>query len=111
MDDKPLFYAHAADFAQVVRDAPQVDLPSPTAGQLRRNLNPHLGHCTEEITNLRKILEEFQTGDMGLKSESPLGDVVMAMMKTCGVGRHVSKLLPFCKAVYDVLVLDTSKLV
>ena len=64
-------------------------LPSYAACHLRRNLNLH--GTAEEITDLQSILVEYT------ESECSLCGLVKAMMITEGVGRHVSKLLPFRK--------------
>ena len=73
-----------------------MELQSPTASQLRRKLNlPSRG---VEITNLKSILMEYQAKvAVGPKPDDWLVPLVKAMMLTQGVGRHVTKLLPFRK--------------
>ena len=70
-----------------------VDLNREASLELRQNLN--LLSSRSESTSLKGILVEYSTkctdADVGLI------DLVTAMMLTQGVGRYVTKLLPFCK--------------
>jgi hypothetical protein len=86
----PLPSAQEIDLKEVSARFPPVILPSSSASQLRRNLR--LPSRNEEITNLKSILDEYScTPDL----QPLLCVLVTAMMKTQGVGRYVSNLLPF----------------
>ena len=75
---------------------PDATLESPRAGQLRNMLGmPSSG---AEITSLKHILEMYvDTVSEGTSPDEWLVKLVRAMMLTEGVGRYVSKLLPFRK--------------
>ena len=85
-------YTKSLDLKEVSARFPPVILPSSSASQLRRNLR--LPSRNEEITNLKSILDEYsRIPDL----QPSLRVLVTAMMKTQGVGRYVSNLLPFRK--------------
>ncbi len=61
--------------------------------QLRHSLG--LSFFAEE-GNLRRILDEWYNNYFGRPS---LAELVKALMVTPGLGRHVSRLVPYCKFV------------
>ena len=79
------------DFSVVNHDL-EVPLSVSTATNLLQHLKIDQHSITEGTTNLKSLLEEC------CRQQKSLFDVVRAMMVTPGVGRHVSRLLPFCKS-------------
>ena len=79
------------DFSFVNHDL-EVPLSASTATNLLQHLKIDQHSITEGTTNLKSLLEEC------CRQQKSLFDVVRAMMVTPGVGRHVSRLLPFCKS-------------
>lgn len=85
-----------SDKQSVVANLPDVILDSPRALQLRQQLKiPFSG---TEITSLKLLLEMYlATVPDSTKPKEWLIPLVQGMMLTEGVGRYVSKLLPFRK--------------
>ena len=69
----------------------RVPLSEQTTAVLLKELNLY-----ERPTELKGVLELCRTRG------KTVCDVVRAMMVTPGLGRHVSKLLPFCKLVHII---------
>jgi hypothetical protein len=83
-----LFNTQQTDFSVVNHDL-EVPLSVSTATNLLQHLKIDQHSITEGTTNLKSLLEEC------CRQQKSLFDVVRAMMVTPGVGRHVSRLLPF----------------
>jgi hypothetical protein len=81
------------DMQSSIERLPDVNLQSPAAFKLRDQLD--LPHGTE-VTSLKAILEEYKSKvNVGPNPDAWLVPLVQAMMLTKGVGRYVTKLLPF----------------
>ena len=80
------------DLKRVIARVPHMSLKTSTALELRSNLKQQ-SH-TEENADLHSILADYCDNT---DSKYPLFDLVSAMMLTEGIGRYVSRLVPFRK--------------
>ena len=88
------------DLKRVIECVPHLSLKRSTASELRSNLKQQ--SPIEETADLHSILADYCDNT---ESKYPLFDLVSAMMLTEGIGRHVSRLVPFRKSSCGCLVV------